>query len=190
MLTNTSRPRFCLWIGIALFCAVSLLPVAAQRREHLTPEEIEFVRDAQQLDLRTAVFIKAAERRLLMLTDPASNQLAKDAEKLGELKGTRAQLLGDLQKILDEAIVNIDDSHVHDPKGALLGKSLSKLANAAKRFLPRLTPLRESATEIGERAAVETVIEKAEEIIEAAKRHDVDDLPEKEKSGKKGSKEN
>ena len=187
---NRSRPRHFLWVAIALLSAASLFPVAAQRREHLTPEEIEFVRDAQQLDLRTAVFIKAAERRLLMLTDPTSNQLVKDAEKLGELKGTRAQLLGDLRKILDEAVVNIDDAHVRDPKSAMLGKSLSKLSNAAKTFLPRLMPLRDSAREIGEREAVEEALEEVAEIVEAAKRHDVDELPETEKSGKKGSKDN
>ncbi len=54
---------------------------AFQAREHLTPEEIELVKDAQILDKRIDVFIKAADRRMLVLTGttaPASKQMKKD----------------------------------------------------------------------------------------------------------------
>jgi hypothetical protein len=190
---NAPRPPRLLLLAALLISAVPALAAnaaAAQKREHLTPEEIEFIRDAQKLDLRTGVFIKAAERRLLMIADPASKQLGKDTEKWGELKGTRRQLFDDVYRILDEAVLNIDDTAQRDPKSALLNKSLSKLAEAARRFLPQLAPLRDAARDDGERKALDEVIEKAEEIIEAAKRHDVDAVPEKEKAGKKGDKEN
>jgi hypothetical protein len=190
---NAPRPLRLLLLAALLISAVPALAAnaaAAQKREHLTPEEIEFIRDAQKLDLRTGVFIKAAERRLLMIADPASKQLGKDTEKWGELKGTRRQLFDDVYRILDEAVLNIDDTAQRDPKSALLNKSLSKLAEAARRFLPQLAPLRDSAQNDDERKTLDEVIEKAEEIIEAAKRHDVDAVPEKEKSGKKGDKEN
>ncbi|MCA1556812.1 MAG: hypothetical protein LC747_09005, partial [Acidobacteria bacterium] len=98
------------------FCALVLLSLApVQRREHLTPQEVEMVRDTQELDRRSELFIKIAERRLVAITNPAAAATtptlsAKEIEKWGELpKGTRAQLLSDLARIFDEAIVNVDD---------------------------------------------------------------------------------
>src|ERR687884_156168 len=84
---------------LASLAVVTVFNVApAQKREHLTPEEIELVRDNQELDKRTEVFIKAAERRLLAVTSPeeAARQAAKEKEKWGEVKGTRVQLLYDI----------------------------------------------------------------------------------------------
>jgi hypothetical protein len=170
----------------------SLFPInaLAQGREHLTPEEIEFIREAQQLDMRTSVFIKAAERRLLLIIDANSKPGEKDKGDWGEIKGTRSQLLRDVFKIYDEAIVNIDDAALRDPKSALLVKSLGMLAGAATRLLPRIAPIRESAQTVGEREAVDEVIEKAQEIIAAAKRHGADENAAGEKAGKKGVKQN
>ncbi len=186
-MSHTHFARAARALVASLLLASLLLPVparvsAVQKRDHLTPEEIEIVRDTQALDGRTGVFIKAAERRLLALTDPASKQLEKDREKWGEVKGTRAQLLADLAKILDEAIVNIDDTAERTPESSLLKKSLHKLAEAANRFLPQLTPIRDSTQDEAERKAVEEAIEKAQEIIEASMKHPLDD---KEKSGSK-----
>jgi hypothetical protein len=178
------------FVVLACLVILSSLPSAAaraQRREHLTPEEIELIREAQELDRRTAVFVKAAERRLLALTDPAAaaRQSAKDAEKWGEVKGTRTQLFNDVAKILDEAVVNIDDTAARDQKSSLLHKSLGKLAEAAARFVPRLTAMRDAAQSVEEREALESAVEKSQEILEAAKRHETD-AP--EKPSKKGSK--
>ena len=66
--------RLALLAGV-LFCAV--VPVRATqgaRRDHLTPAEVDLVRDTQAIDKRTDVFIKAADRRLLLLTDPQAAQ--------------------------------------------------------------------------------------------------------------------
>ena len=38
-----------------------------QGREHLTPQEIDLVKDAQVLDKRIDIFIKAADRRMIAL---------------------------------------------------------------------------------------------------------------------------
>ena len=75
-------------------CLTLAAPAAAQQREHLTPEEIELVRDNQELDLRTGVFIKAAERRLLAVTNPAESakNAPKEKEKWGEVQGSRADV--------------------------------------------------------------------------------------------------
>ena len=154
----------------------------ALQREHLTPEEIEMVRDNQELDKRIAIFIKAAERRFLAITNPSAPQ---DAVKWGELKGTRTQLLSDMARILDEAITNIDDTAGRSPSSPLLKKSLNKLAEAAQRFLPSLIALRDSAQDEPERDALEHAIERTQEIIEAAKQHPSDEKEEEPKDGKK-----
>lgn len=147
-------------------------PAPLASREHLTELEIDRVKEAQAIDKRTEVFIKAAERRLLVITDPnaaASKGVKKDMELWGELpKGTRAELFGDIAKILDEAINNIDDVATRDPDSKLLPIALRKLAEASTKFITQLNPLRESAPNGPERDALESVIENAQSIIEAA----------------------
>ena len=168
-------------------CLCLTLPAsaAAQRtREHLTPEEIELVRDNQVLDARTGVFIKAAERRLLAVTNPAeaAKNAPKEKEKWGELKGTRAQLFYDISKILDEAVVNVDDVAVHDPESPLLRKALYMLASAAGRILPELARLREGVKEEAEADQLDRALETAQEIADAAKERGVNEADMKAKA--------
>lgn len=147
---------------------------AAQSRDHLTPQEVDLVKDAQVLDLRIEVFVKAADRRLLVLTGvdaPSPKQLKKDSEKWGELPtGSRAELLGDLAKILDEAITNIDDVSARDEKNPLIPKALRRLAAEATRIFDQLRPLREQARGDAEIAGFEELTQNAESILEAAKK--------------------
>lgn len=172
-----------------LVAAANRCAAHALQREHLTPEEIEMVRDNQELDKRTGIFIKAAERRFLAITDPpaAARQAAKDPEKWGELKGTRTQLLSDFARILDEAITNIDDTANRSPNSSLLKKSLNKLAQASGRFLQPLAAMRDAAQDEAERDALEHAIERTQEIIEAARKHPSDDTEEEKKGEKKKS---
>src|SRR5215204_6996011 len=141
-----ARPGRAAPLLFALCVCLSLAaPAAAQKREHLTPEEIELVRDNQELDARTGVFIKAAERRLLAVTNPAESgkNAPQEKEKWGEVQGTPTQLYYDISKILEEAVVNVDDVAEHNPQSPLLRKSLYMLAEATTRMLPQLTRLRE-----------------------------------------------
>jgi hypothetical protein len=174
---------------IALVASVYFVNAATQKREHLTPEEIELVRDNQELDKRTEVFIRAAERRMLAVANPeeAAKQSAKDKEKWGEVKGTRTQLLYDVSKILDEAVVNVDDAAVHNPESPLLRKSLFKLSETANRFLPQLSKMRESAHDEAEADQLDRAIATAQEIVEAAKERGVSAEDLKTKAGKKGN---
>jgi hypothetical protein len=156
-----------------------------QRREHLTEQEVEMVRDTQELDRRADLFIKIAERRLLVILrgSAAPAPPAKDLEKWGEVpKGTRAALFNDLARIFDEAINNVDDVATRKPDSDLIPKAVRKLAGGAARFLPQLTDLRPSANADGEREALEQAIDNLQQIIEAEKR-----LPEEaiEKKGEK-----
>ncbi len=158
-----------------LFVLTLLLPAqhtqasSAAARDHLTPQEADLVRDAQELDKRTAVFIKAVERRLLLISDPnAAKQMQKDVEKWGEPKGTRADFLSDISKILDEAITNIEDVGARDERNPLIPKSVRKLAEASTRMLQQLAPLRDKVTEGKESNSLERAIENAEAIVVAA----------------------
>ena len=171
-----ARLRASLLIALA---ALALLAVARpnaatsniQRREHLTEQETDMVRDTQELDRRIALFVKIAERRVAALASAADAPAPKDLEKWGELpKGTRGQLLGDLARILDEAINNIDDVATRTPDSSLVPKAVRHLAEASARFLPRLAPLRTGAPAANEREALEQAIDNLEEIIEAAKK--------------------
>ena len=176
----------CVIISMSTHARANAAPV--QRREHLTEQEVEMVRDTQELDRRAELFIKIAERRLLVITGaPAAQTSAKDAakdlEKWGEVpKGSRTALLNDLARIFDEAINNVDDVATRTPDSVLLPKAVRKLEAAATRFLPQLNALRPSATAEGEREALEQTIDNLQQIIEAAKR-----LPEEvpEKKGEK-----
>lgn len=167
--------RAILWPVVVLILA-SLTPSAAsssiQSRDHLTPQEVELVKDAQVLDQRIDVFVKAAERRLLVLTGTTANstkQLKKDSEKWGELpNGTRAQLLADIAKILDEAITNIDDVNLRDEKNPQIPKALRKLAAEATRISEQLKPISEQAKSDDEVASIASLTENAETILEAA----------------------
>ena len=102
--------RILLTLFISLFVGFS---AQAQTRDHLTQQEVDLVKEAQILDKRIDVFIKAAERRMMVINNSAAanaKQLKKDSERWGELPtGSRAELVSDIARIFDEAITNIDD---------------------------------------------------------------------------------
>ena len=146
----------------------------AQHRDHLTPQEVDLVKEAQILDKRIDVFIKAVDRRVFVLkggtaaSAPNSKQLKKDAEKWGELPtGSRAELVSDIARILDEAITNIDDVSTRDERNPLIPKSLRKLATAVNTIMEQLKPLAVEAKSDAEIASFELLNEDAQSILEA-----------------------
>ena len=175
---------------LVLFVAATLCVPAAtfQKRDHLTQQEVDLVKEAQVLDKRIEVFIKAAERRLLVINGSAATnakQLKKDAEKWGELPtGSRADLVSDIARILDEAITNIDDVSSRDERNPLIAKSLRKLAQAVNSIMAQLKPLSADAKSDAEVASFELLHEDAQSILEAATRLP----PEAEKKAKKNDK--
>jgi hypothetical protein len=166
---NAGRAAAILFFLAAMLPTFALPPAA---RDYLTPMEEERVKEAQILDKRIEVFIKAAERRLLVLTDrnaATTKQVQKDLEKWGELPaGTRVELIMDIANILDAAITNIDDVALRDETNRLLPKALRRLAEAATRFQTQLTPLGQQTQDRAERDALEKVMESVQEILAAA----------------------
>lgn len=163
-----------LFLTIVLILSSSPLANAFQAREHLTPQEIELVKDAQILDKRIDVFIKAADRRMLVINgggpDAATaKQLKKDSETWGELPaGSRAELIADVAGIFDEAITNIDDVSGRDEKNPLIPKALRRLAAAASRIVEQLKPAEAQAKGDAELSSFDQLTENAESILQAA----------------------
>ena len=172
-----------------LFCAALFFPseMSAQRRDHLSEMESELVREAQEIDLRAAVFVKAIDRRFIALNGDISQskKIEKDSAKWGELpKGTRVQLLIDIEKILQEAIDNIDNLAQRDTKSDLLPRAVHVLADASARFLPEFrSQLEKPNTEI-EKGAILGAIDSCNQIIEASTRVPKEDAKKKKKKDK------
>jgi hypothetical protein len=169
-LINIALPVLVLYLlGVQSVAATSNVP----KRDHLTPQEADLVREAQLLDQRIAVFIHAVERRVVLVTGEASSpgkKKQKEAEKWGEPPmGTRAELLGDIARILDEAITNIDDVAAReDANQKVLQKALRALSQAANQFVVELQSLRDKTKGSDERDVLEQALESAQEVIEAA----------------------
>lgn len=171
-----STIRFYLFAVILflLFGANSSLTLSAAAtvpRDHLTEQESGLVADSQELDKRTAVFIKIIERRFLAISTPNATQSPKDQEKWGPLQtGTRTQLVEDISKIIDEAITNIESVSERDPSNPLLVKSLKKLADACKGFVTQLQPMKEKTQDDKEWRAMTKAMDNAQEVIDAAQK--------------------
>src|SRR6266850_1060576 len=150
------------------------IPAMSPQRDHLTAQEVDLVKEAQALDKRIEVFIKASDRRLMVLTGTSvgnAKQLKKDSELWGELPtGSRAELVGDIAHILDEAITNIDDVSSRDDRNPLIPKALRKLAAAVTRIVDQLATLRAQAKGDAEIASFELLNEDVQSILEAAKK--------------------
>ena len=173
-----------LCLGSSFIAGASTL----QQRDHLTQKEVDLVKEAQVLDKRIDVFIKAAERRLMVINNTSAanaKQLKKDSERWGELPtGSRAELVGDIARILDEAITNIDDVSSRDERNPLISKSLRKLAQSVNSIMAQLKPLSADAKSEAEVASFELLNEDAQSILEAATKLP----PEVDKKAKKNEK--
>jgi hypothetical protein len=182
MITRTLLVLLC-----ALFVSYAATP---QKRDHLTEQEVDLVKEAQALDKRIDVFIKAAERRLMVINGSSAanaKQLKKDSEKWGELPtGSRAELVSDIARIFDEAITNIDDVSARDERNPLISKSLRKLAQSVNTIMTQLKPLATQAKGDAEVASFELLNEDAQSILEAVNKL----APEPTKGTDKASKKN
>ena len=145
------------FILISLLACASVFPsaAAAQSRDFLTDDEVEIIRDAQQIDQRIGVLTHAIDRRFGILKVNVGVPVKPENKIWGSLpEGTRMQLLVDIKRILQKAIDDIDnlserpDSMVVQPdekdtkkvKGfaELFPIAVRSLAAAANRYKPAL----------------------------------------------------
>lgn len=174
------RPLIILVVVVA-----STLAISAQRRDFLTDEEVEMVRDAQQIDRRINVLIFAMDRRFGVLGidvgSVAPNK--KDKDKWGPLPlGTRLEILADIKQIMDKAVSDIDNL-AERPDSALIdepeaGKkptsfkvifpaAVRSLAAAAERYRPILAKELAATKVRAEEALLIDIADNCEQIIAA-----------------------
>ena len=159
---------------IALFLGIPN-ELDAQRRDHLTAQEIELVQFFQEIDTRITVYSKAIERRFLSingtdsLTKKELKRLKKDSEKWGELpKGSNPQLLSDIDKLLDEAITKLEDAFERNADKDLVTSAVFIMTDNAKIFIPRLENIGKKTKDSNEIAVIENAISQCKSIIEAS----------------------
>ncbi|QYO65925.1 hypothetical protein [Leptolyngbya sp. 7M] len=167
--------------ALILSLAALLIFVAdahSQRRDYMTDEEIELVRDAQDIDLRITLLTRMIDRRFNAIGIETGGWKPKEKEldKWGELPTTdRVRAFSDIRSILQKAADDIDDiagrneitQAQNKVEGKLFPKAVRALAAAAERYLPHLIKAETSAETMSERGNLQTAIELCEAIIES-----------------------
>ena len=179
---TTTLCRYVFLSGLLILPFVS--PATAQR-DYFTPEEIELIRDAQEIDLRIDVLVHAIDRRLDVLKagGPPAALSKKDEAKWGVLpQGTRLELLFDIKRILQKAIDDIDNladrpeaaviSPNRDPKdnkgfAVLFPKAVKELAKAAERYRPIFKAELDKTTDNAEKGSLLDSLDMCDQIIAA-----------------------
>ena len=170
-----------------IHCSLFTATAVAQSRDILTPEEVEIIRDAQQIDDRMDVLVKAIDRRFEALNVPVSvpvvGKIKKDEREWGKAPtGTRSELLYDIKGILQKAADDIDNlaerpnSMVVDPEEkpdkknpktfeALFPKAVRSLAAAATRYQPILKAELDRSTDNREKGVIQATLDLCADII-------------------------
>lgn len=181
-------------ISLLLLCVLFLCglclpaPANAQRRDYMTDEEIEIVRDAQDIDLRIDVLIKMIDRRFAALGIEVGGwkQAGKESDVWGPLpKGTRPELFSDIKRLLQKAIDDIDNiaarpdaapiRDLKDRNDARAAKddpnrfprSVKNLAKAAERFGPALKTALDSTKDEKDKGPILDSIDSCVQILAA-----------------------
>jgi hypothetical protein len=152
-------------VCLAFACALlvpSSIQAQQQQRDHLTEMEGDLIREtAPILDQRIEVFIKAADRRLLVLTNPNATQKKKEEEKWGPLpQGSHFELITDIKNLFSEAMEKLDDAN--ERKDPLLAKALNKFKEAAVRQIAEMKALAPKISDARAQRALAEAIAEAE----------------------------
>jgi len=169
---------------ITMLLATSLF---AAKKEYFTEDELDLIRDAQELSQRIPVYFKLAERRLIFLGLMEKSEKEKEKErkerekrekekkKAGDTRATSnkvdpddtsyladftsAELLRGYIQALDEITTNIDDAYSRklDVRDQL--EDLEKFARETVPVLEKFKPKNDV-----EKRAMEDAIEKANEV--------------------------
>lgn len=196
---NIKMTKILVIVLFAVLCGAVFFPdsAEAQRRDYLTKEEIELVRDSQAIDQRIDVLVKAVDRRFLVLNNDETQykQVKKDMDKWGELPtGSEVELLGDIEKIIQKAVDDIDNlvsnqemedkvlrdgNNTNDVDEEVTKYRIKRnkkqfpiavhtLADAARRYIPMLEAIGEKTTDRRAKGAAYGAIQNCELIIEAS----------------------
>ena len=176
---NQKRLVLTLCFGIAL-----LLPSAAWgQRDFLTPEELEIVRDAQEIDTRIQVLTQAIDRRFSVLNlDVLAPKVKKDSDWGALPQGSRPELFRDINRLLQKAVDDIDNL-AERPESAvtpapekrkgdtsfatLFPRAVRNLADAARRYVPVLKAQLDASGDASEKGSILGSLELCTQIIDS-----------------------
>lgn len=158
----------------------------AQRRDYMSDAEIEIVREAQEIDLRVDVLAKMIDRRFAVLNNEPS-PIKKNAELWGDApKGTRLELLSDINKLLMKAIDDIDqvvERKAVDSK--MFPKAVKNLAASCGVYNTKLKMAYDIAADEREKGVIIGALESCEQINQAVVK--LDEIVPKEEKKKKSN---
>ena len=178
-------------VSLPLFLIFALvISTAAAAKDYFTEDELDLIRDAQELRFRVPTYFKLAERRLVFLgliekTEKEKEKERKELEQaLKEQKKagtaakdklpedpmayladfTRSELLRGYIQVIEEVMSNIDDSYERklDVRDAL--EDLEKFIRETVPLLEKHQPKTDS-----ERVAKNDALEKAREALAGTK---------------------
>lgn len=168
--------------AISIALTMSFPSAALAQRDFLTPEEVELVRENQEIDKRIDILTQAIDRRFEVLAIDVSAGKVKGKNEWGNVpQGTRAELLLDIRRILQKAVDDID-SLAERPQSAILPypdekkkadsgfstlfpRAVRNLAKAAERYTPALRKELDISTSNNEKGSILAVLDLCEEII-------------------------
>ena len=169
---------------IAFLAALFSQGSFAQRRDFLTDEEVEIVRDAQDIDARIEVLLRMADRRFHVLGIDVKGW--KDAGKASDLwgdlpKGSRTDLFSDIKRIVQKAVDDIDNLSANPDAAPIRDKgdkrtktdqqrfprAVRELAAGATRYKEPLKTELDRSTNEAEKGLIITTLDLCQQIIEA-----------------------
>lgn len=152
---------------------------AGQRRDFVTEQEGELIREAQEIDLRVEVLTKFIDRRMAAanIAGHTWTPPKKNSELWGpEPTGSRSELLSDIKRLLQKSIDDIDDIasrtstaiEGNEVSGKLFPKAVRNLEAAATRYKPIFQAELEKTKSNTDRGLLIQSIEFCDQIIEAS----------------------
>ena len=170
-------PRY-LVLSFAVF-AILVSAASGQRRDFVTDQEAELIREAQEIDSRIEVLTKFIDRRLAAasISGHTWTPPKKSSERWGpEPTGSRSELLSDIRRLLQKSIDDIDDIasrtstaiEGNEVGGKLFPKAMRNLAAAATRYKPILEGELKKSPSNTDRGLLIQSIEFCDQIIEAS----------------------
>lgn len=175
----TNRPSSKLLVVLILLLSAGVFA----QRDYLTPEEVEIIRDAQEIDTRIAVLTQAIDRRFAVLSLNVSAPKIKKEGAWGEMpQGSRSELFHDIKRLLQKAVDDIDNlserpdsAVIPDPDkrkddtsfAVLFPRAVRNLADAAKRYVPVLKSQLETSGSNSEKGSILDSLELCSQIIDS-----------------------
>ena len=178
-------------LSVILTLVLSFPLFGAAKQEYFTDDELDTIRDAQELPVRVPAYFKLAERRLIFLglmeksekekekERKEREKRAKEIKKAGENAGTqippvddtayladftRAELIHGYIQAVEEVMTNIDDAYERKLEVRDSLEDLEKFARETIPTLEKFQPKNDS-----ERLVLQQALDKAKEAMAGAK---------------------